>query len=71
MTLSPLAISVVAIALLLVLIALRMPISFALLISGGVGILMLRGAGITFSALADTPYSKTAVYTLSVVPGGM
>lgn len=64
----PILISIIAIVLLLVLILLRMPIAFALLLSGTVGILILRGAGVTFSALSGTPFSKTAIYTLSVVP---
>lgn len=55
-------------AVLLVLIAMEMPIAFAMAISGTVGILLLRSPHIVTVTLASLPYLSSASYTLTVIP---
>lgn len=50
------------------LIAIRMPIAYAMIIVGTVGIAILNGPGIVLSQLKDLAYGQFSVYDLSVVP---
>lgn len=60
---------VIAIVLLLLaLIATRMPVAFALGLSGAVGLLLLRDEKYVSSMLGSIPFDTTATFTLTVVP---
>lgn len=60
---------VIAIVLLLLaLIATRMPVAFALGLSGALGLLLLRDDKYAFSMLGSIPFDNTAIFTLTVVP---
>ncbi|MEM7462361.1 MAG: TRAP transporter large permease [Pseudomonadota bacterium] len=50
------------------LIAIRMPIAYAMIIVGTVGIAILNGPAIVLSQLKDLAYGQFSVYDLSVVP---
>jgi C4-dicarboxylate transporter, DctM subunit len=56
------------IALTLVLMACRMPVAFALGLSGGFGIALLEGGDVASSTVAAIPFTTTASYTLTLVP---
>lgn len=62
----PLVIAIVL--LLLALIATRMPVAFALGLSGAVGLLLLRDEKYVSSMLGSIPFDTTATFTLTVVP---
>lgn len=62
----PLVIAIVL--LLLALIATRMPVAFALGLSGAVGLLLLRDDKYASSMLGSIPFDNTATFTLTVVP---
>lgn len=59
---------VACIGLLLLLLLLRVPVAFALLISGAAGILVLDGPAGLAGVLAITPYEHVASYTISTLP---
>ncbi|CUJ97030.1 Neu5Ac permease [Ruegeria denitrificans] len=50
------------------LIAIRMPIAYAMITVGGVGIALLNGPMIVLSQLKDLAYGQFSIYDLSVVP---
>lgn len=50
------------------LIALRVPIAYAMILVGGVGISILNGPQIVLSQLKDLAYGQFSIYDLSVVP---
>lgn len=58
----------VAILLLVVLILSEVPISFALLTSGGIGLVLLRDGGYASNTLANEPFASTAAFTLILIP---
>lgn len=62
----PLVLMVVA--LLLVLLATRMPAAFALGLAGAVGLLLLRDFNYTTNMLSGIPFDQTASFTLTVIP---
>ena len=64
----PILVLLVALALLVALIATEVPVAFSLLTSGAVGLVLLRDAGYAFNTVANTPYSATAVFTLTLIP---
>ncbi|MBR9649509.1 TRAP transporter large permease [Thalassovita aquimarina] len=53
---------------LIFLIAIRLPIAYAMIVVGGVGITLLNGPAIMLSQLKDLAYAQFSVYDLSVVP---
>lgn len=53
---------------LILLIAIRVPIAYAMITVGGVGIALLNGPAIVLSQLKDLAYGQFSVYDLSVVP---
>ncbi|MFA5605693.1 MAG: TRAP transporter large permease subunit [Leucobacter sp.] len=54
--------------LLLVLLATRMPVAFALALSGAVGLLLLRDFDFATNMLGAIPFDDTAKFTLTVIP---
>lgn len=50
------------------LIAIRMPIAYAMIIVGGGGITLLNGPALMLSQLKTLAYGQFAIYDLSVVP---
>jgi tripartite ATP-independent transporter DctM subunit len=63
-----LLIGLYGLAALVVLIAIRMPIAYAMILVGAVGITILNGPAIVLSQLKRLPYSQFSIYDLSVVP---
>lgn len=55
-------------AVLVGLIALRMPIAYAMILVGGVGVTILSGPGIFLAQLKTLAYGQFSIYDLSVVP---
>ncbi len=53
---------------LILLIAIRLPIAYAMIVVGGVGITLLNGPAIMLSQLKDLAYAQFSTYDLSVVP---
>ncbi|GAB4349138.1 MAG: TRAP transporter large permease [Gammaproteobacteria bacterium] len=53
---------------LLILIAIRVPIAYAMIAVGGTGIAILNGPQIVLSQLKDLAYGQFSIYDLSVVP---
>ncbi|MEK9725328.1 MAG: TRAP transporter large permease, partial [Rhodospirillaceae bacterium] len=53
---------------LIALIVIRMPIAYAMIVVGGVGISIISGPAIILSQLKDLAYAQFATYNLSVVP---
>lgn len=53
---------------LVVLIALRMPIAYSMILVGGIGVTILNGPAIFFSQLKTLAYGQFSIYDLSVVP---
>lgn len=64
----PLAIGLVGLALLVALIAIRLPIAYAMMIVGAGGIVLIDGPAILLSQLKTLPYGQFSIYDLSVVP---
>ena len=64
----PVLILVLALVVLVALIASEVPVAFSLLTSGALGLILLRDAGYAFNTLANTPYSASAVFTLTLIP---
>lgn len=55
-------------AVLVLLIAIRMPIAYAMIVVGGVGITLLNGSAIFMSQLKTLAYGQFSIFDLSVVP---
>ena len=53
---------------LVLLIGLRMPIAYSMILVGGVGVTILNGPDIFFSQLKTLAYGQFSTYDLSVVP---
>lgn len=64
----PVAVGVLGLGALVVLIAIRVPVAYAMIVVGGVGIAVLNGPGIVLSQLKDLAYGQFSIYDLSVVP---
>jgi C4-dicarboxylate transporter DctM subunit len=64
----PLTIVVIVLGVLVVLLALEIPVAFALIGSGTLGLVMLRGPAVAGAALGSVPFQAASMYTLSVVP---
>jgi len=63
-----LAIGLAGLAVLVALIALRMPIAYAMILVGGIGVAILDGPAIVLSQLKTLAYGQFSIYDLSVVP---
>lgn len=59
---------VAGLVLLVVLIAIRMPVAYAMIIVGGVGVTLLNGTAVFMSQLKTLAYGQFSIYDLSVVP---
>ncbi|GAB4535132.1 MAG: TRAP transporter large permease [Roseibium sp.] len=57
-----------ALAVLVLLNAIRMPIAYAMILVGGVGTMMLNGPALVLSQLKTLAYGQFSIYDLSVVP---
>ena len=55
-------------AFLVLLIAIRIPIAYAMILVGGIGVSMLNGTAIFMSQLKDLAYIQFSIYDLSVIP---
>lgn len=56
------------IALLVILIAAEVPVAFALLASGAIGLVLLKSSGYATNTLANQPFANTAAFSLVLVP---
>ena len=65
---SELLVGLAGLATLIVLIAIRVPIAFAMMLVGGAGIAILSGTPILLSQLKTLAYGQFSIYDLSVVP---
>ncbi|MGE0746350.1 MAG: TRAP transporter large permease [Rhodospirillales bacterium] len=65
---TPTAIGLIGFAVLLVLLALRMPIGIAMTLVGIVGIAVLNSTDAALRILGEFPYAYSSVYALSVIP---
>jgi C4-dicarboxylate transporter DctM subunit len=65
---SNMLVGTIGIAILLFLMALRVPIAFSFMISGIVGFTLIRGYDSALSVLGIFPYSETASYALLTIP---
>ena len=63
-----LAIGFAGLGVLVFLIAIRLPIAYAMIVVGGVGTMLLNGPAIMLSQLKDLAYGQFSTYDLSVVP---
>lgn len=59
---------IAGLAILVLLIALRMPIAYSMILVGGVGVTILNGPSIFLGQLKTLAYGQFAIYDLSVVP---
>lgn len=64
----PVMLGLIAFAILVALIAIRIPIAYAMIIVGGGGIALLNGPGILLSQMKTLAYGQFSIYDLSVVP---
>ena len=64
----PVTIGLLGILTLVALIVIRLPIAYAMIIVGGVGITILNGPVLVFNQLKTLAYGQFSIYSLSVVP---
>ena len=64
----PVTLGIIALVILVGLIALRMPIAYAMILVGGVGITLINGPALILSQLKTLAYGQFSIYDLSVVP---
>ncbi|TDL81086.1 TRAP transporter large permease subunit [Palleronia sediminis] len=64
----PVTIGIAALVVLVALIAIRMPIGYAMIIVGGGGIALVNGPALLLSQLKTLAYGQFSIYDLSVVP---
>ncbi|MDZ4093845.1 MAG: TRAP transporter large permease subunit [Paracoccaceae bacterium] len=64
----PVTLGLLGLAVLLVLIAIRMPIAYAMILVGGGGVMLVNGPALVLSQLKTLAYGQFAIYDLSVVP---
>ncbi len=57
-----------SLAVLVLLIAIRMPIAYAMILVGGIGIALVNGVAPVFNQLKTLAYGQFSIYDLSVVP---
>jgi tripartite ATP-independent transporter DctM subunit len=61
-------IGLVGLAVLVLLIAIRIPIAYSMILVGGIGTVVLNGPAIVLAQLKNLAYSQFSIYDLSVVP---
>ncbi len=59
---------ILALVILIALIAIRMPIAYAMILVGGIGIVILNGPLLVMSQLKTLAWGQFSIYSLSVVP---
>lgn len=64
----PVTLGIVALVVLVVLITLRLPIAYAMILVGGVGTVLVNGHQLVLSQLKTLAYGQFSIYDLSVVP---
>ena len=64
----PITLGIAALAVLVALIAIRMPIAYAMILVGGVGVALLNGPDMVLNQLKTLAYGQFSIYDLSVVP---
>lgn len=64
----PLTMGLLGMVILVVLIALRMPIAYSMILVGGIGITLINGPALVLSQLKTLAYGQFSIYDLSVVP---
>lgn len=64
----PILLGIAALVVLVALIAIRIPIAYAMILVGGVGISIVNGIAPVFNQLKTLAYGQFSVYDLSVVP---
>lgn len=64
----PMVIVLLAVAVLLGLLASRLPVALALLAAGLLGVLLLQGSGVAASVLGRVPFDTPAKYVLIIIP---
>lgn len=64
----PMTLGLAGLMLLIALIALRMPIAYAMILVGGIGTTLINGPAILMSQLKTLGYGQFSIYDLSVVP---
>jgi tripartite ATP-independent transporter DctM subunit len=64
----PLTLGIVALVALVGLIAIRIPIAYAMILVGGVGITLVNGVAPVFNQLKTLAYGQFSIYDLTVVP---
>jgi len=50
------------------LIAIRMPIAYAMILVGGIGVMLVNGVAPVFNQLKTLAYGQFSIYDLSVIP---
>jgi C4-dicarboxylate transporter, DctM subunit len=64
----PIAILILVTGVLIILILSRLPVGFALAVSGGLGLVLIRGDSFTSATLSTLPYNATARFGLLLIP---
>ncbi|MDJ0630207.1 MAG: TRAP transporter large permease [Rhodobacter sp.] len=64
----PVTMGILALVILIALIAIRMPIAYAMILVGGIGIVILNGPLLVMSQLKTLAWGQFSIYSLSVVP---
>ncbi|MBU2357559.1 MAG: TRAP transporter large permease, partial [Alphaproteobacteria bacterium] len=64
----PITLGIIALIALVGLIAIRMPIAYAMILVGGIGVSLVNGVAPVFNQLKSLAYGQFSVYDLSVVP---
>lgn len=64
----PMVMGLSGMVVLIILIALRMPIAYSMILVGGIGIMLVNGPTLVFSQLKTLAYGQFSIYDLSVVP---
>ncbi|MCB1355245.1 MAG: TRAP transporter large permease [Maritimibacter sp.] len=64
----PLTLGIVALVVLVALIAFRIPIAYAMILVGGVGVALVNGIAPVFNQLKSLAYGQFSIFDLSVVP---
>ncbi|WP_418595653.1 TRAP transporter large permease [Ponticoccus sp. (in: a-proteobacteria)] len=64
----PITLGILALVILIVLIAIRIPIAYSMILVGGAGIALLNGPALLLSQLKTLGYGQFSIYDLSVVP---
>ncbi|MGI9485374.1 MAG: TRAP transporter large permease [Geminicoccaceae bacterium] len=63
-----LSLGVIGLVVLVLLIAIRMPIAYAMILVGGVGVALINGPALLLNQLKTLAYGQFSIYDLSVVP---